>query len=218
MHHSSPPYVPHSPPISFFLIYPNNIWWVGGGVVGWGTASHDARFRIQFLVRSLDLENFPSYLFLPSAFSSPLNRKWVTRYFLGGTEWPARGANNSADLVVPNVKVRTKVQNSTPPPPLQVSTTCYGKSLHLTILGENYWSLSFLLCRFRQSSVIFSLFRPKFLCTLFSNILSLRSSFNLRDKVSHPYKTTGKIIILHKYIFVWNRKTESSGQNGSRYV
>jgi hypothetical protein len=27
--------------------------------------------------------------------------------------------------------------------------------------------------------------------TLFSNTLSLRSSFNVRDQVPHPYKTTG---------------------------
>ena len=106
-------HVSHSPPISFFLIYPN-IWWEASGVVGWGTASHDEWFRVRFLVGSLDLENFPSVLFLPSAFSSPLNRKWVTRYFLGDKERPVRGANNSADLVVPNVKVRTEAQNSTP--------------------------------------------------------------------------------------------------------
>jgi hypothetical protein len=28
--------------------------------------------------------------------------------------------------------------------------------------------------------------------TLFSNILSLRSSLNVSDQVSYPYKTTGK--------------------------
>jgi hypothetical protein len=31
--------------------------------------------------------------------------------------------------------------------------------------------------------------------TLFSNILSLHSSLNVRDQVSHPYRTTGKIIV-----------------------
>jgi hypothetical protein len=35
------------------------------------------------------------------------------------------------------------------------------------------------------------------LSTLFSNTLSLRFSFNVRDQVSHPYITTGKIIVLH---------------------
>ena len=33
--------------------------------------------------------------------------------------------------------------------------------------------------------------------TLFSNKLSLRSSLNVSDQLSHPYKTTGKIIVLY---------------------
>jgi hypothetical protein len=32
--------------------------------------------------------------------------------------------------------------------------------------------------------------------TLFSKTLSLHSSLNMRDQVSHPYKTTDKIIVL----------------------
>jgi len=39
--------------------------------------------------------------------------------------------------------------------------------------------------------------------TLFSNILSLRSSPNVGDQVSHPYTTTGKIIFLYILIFVF---------------
>jgi hypothetical protein len=35
------------------------------------------------------------------------------------------------------------------------------------------------------------------LSTLFSNTLSPRSSLNVSDHVSHPYKTTGKIIVLY---------------------
>ena len=39
--------------------------------------------------------------------------------------------------------------------------------------------------------------RPNILLSaLFSNILSLRSSLNVRDQVSHPYKTTGRITVL----------------------
>jgi hypothetical protein len=33
--------------------------------------------------------------------------------------------------------------------------------------------------------------------TLFSNTLSLCTSLNVRDQVSHPYKTTGTIIVLY---------------------
>jgi hypothetical protein len=35
------------------------------------------------------------------------------------------------------------------------------------------------------------------LSTLFSNTLSLYSSLNVKDQVSHPYRTTGKIIVLY---------------------
>jgi hypothetical protein len=34
------------------------------------------------------------------------------------------------------------------------------------------------------------------LSTSFSKTLSLHSSLNVSDQVSHPYKTTGKIIVL----------------------
>jgi hypothetical protein len=37
--------------------------------------------------------------------------------------------------------------------------------------------------------------------TLFSNTLSLRSSLNASDQVSHLYKTTGGIIVLYILIF-----------------
>jgi len=39
------------------------------------------------------------------------------------------------------------------------------------------------------------------LSILFSDTLNLCSSFMMRNEVSHPYKTTGKIIILHILIF-----------------
>jgi len=34
---------------------------------------------------------------------------------------------------------------------------------------------------------------------MFSNTLSFLSSRRVNDQVSHPYKTTGKIIVLDKY-------------------
>ena len=39
------------------------------------------------------------------------------------------------------------------------------------------------------------------LSTLFSNTLSLRSSLNITDQVSHPHKTTGRIVVLYILIF-----------------
>jgi hypothetical protein len=69
-------------------------------------------------------------------------------------------------------------------------------------LGEEYRSFSSLLWSFLHSPVTSSFLGPNtFLNTLFSNALSLRSSLNVSDQVSHPYKTTGKIIVLYILIF-----------------
>ena len=66
------------------------------------------------------------------------------------------------------------------------------------IFGEEYRSLSSSLCNFLHSPVTPSLLCPNILLnTLFSNTISLCSSLNVSDQVSHPYKTTGKIIVLY---------------------
>jgi len=71
-----------------------------------------------------------------------------------------------------------------------------------TILGEQYRLFSSSLCNCLHSPVTSSLLGPYILLnTLFSNTLSLRSSLNVCDQVSHPYKTTGKIIVLYILIF-----------------
>jgi hypothetical protein len=71
----------------------------------------------------------------------------------------------------------------------------------LIILGKEYKSWSSSLCSFLHS-VTLSLFGPNILLrTMFSNTLSLCSSRNVRDQVSHPYRTTGKIIVLYILIF-----------------
>jgi hypothetical protein len=54
------------------------------------------------------------------------------------------------------------------------------------------------------SLVTSSLFGPNtFLNTLFSNTLSLCSSLNVRDQVSHPYRIRGKIIVFYIQIFMF---------------
>jgi len=40
------------------------------------------------------------------------------------------------------------------------------------------------------------------LSNLFSDTLSLHSSLSVNNQVSHPYKTTGKIIVLYIFIFL----------------
>jgi phosphate starvation-inducible membrane PsiE len=70
-----------------------------------------------------------------------------------------------------------------------------------TILGKEYRSLSSSYS-FLHSPVTLSILGPHILLnTLFSNILSLCSSLNVSDQVLHPYKTTGKIIILNFLFF-----------------
>jgi hypothetical protein len=55
-----------------------------------------------------------------------------------------------------------------------------------------------------QPPVKSSLFVPNILLsTLFSNTLNLCSSRNIRGKLSNPYRTTGKIIVLYILIFTF---------------
>ena len=71
-----------------------------------------------------------------------------------------------------------------------------------TVLGEDYKSFSSSLCNLLHSPVTSSLLGPNILLnTMFSNTLSFLSSLNVSDQVSHPYKTTGKIIVLNMLIF-----------------
>ena len=71
-----------------------------------------------------------------------------------------------------------------------------------TILGEEYRSLSSSLRNLLHSPVPSSLLGPNILLnTIFSNTLRFLSSLNVNDQVSHPYKTTGKIIVLCIFIF-----------------
>jgi hypothetical protein len=68
-------------------------------------------------------------------------------------------------------------------------------------VSEVYRWLSSSLCSFLYSPVTSSLLCPNILLsTLFSNTLGLRSSLNVNDKVSHPYKTTGKNMALCTFI------------------
>jgi hypothetical protein len=71
-----------------------------------------------------------------------------------------------------------------------------------TIVCEEYRSFSSSLWCVLHTPVTSSLLCPNiFLNILFSNTMSLSSSPNISDQVSHPYKTTDKIIFLYIFIF-----------------
>ena len=87
--------------------------------------------------------------------------------------------------------------------------TCYmPRPSNCSRFGQpnNFWRggriIKLLVVWFSPLTCYFVLLSPNIaLNTLFSNTLSLRSSLNVSDQVSHPYKTTGKIILLHTLIF-----------------
>jgi hypothetical protein len=65
------------------------------------------------------------------------------------------------------------------------------------ILSEEYRSLRSSLCSFLHYPVTSPLLGQNILLKILpTNTLSLRSSLNESDQVSHPYKTTSKIIVL----------------------
>jgi hypothetical protein len=73
-----------------------------------------------------------------------------------------------------------------------------------TIFGDKCRSLSSKLCSFLHSLLTSIVLGPNILLsTLFSHTLSLRSSLSVNDQVSHPYKTTGKVIVLYILIFTF---------------
>ena len=98
---------------------------------------------------------------------------------------------------------RPCMHHSSPP----IRATCPAHIILLDLItrisGEQR-PLSSSLCSFLHSPVHSTFLGPNILLSnLFPNTLSLRSSLNVCDHVSYPYKTTGNIIVLHILIFTF---------------
>ena len=91
--------------------------------------------------------------------------------------------------------------------PMHVISTTHLIILELIsqiIAGEEYRSLRYSLCNFLHSPVTSFLLGANILfITLLLDTLSLRSSHNVSDQVSHPYKITGRILVLYILIFIF---------------
>jgi hypothetical protein len=73
---------------------------------------------------------------------------------------------------------------------------------------NNIWggvqNMKLLIVKLPPFSCYLSYFGPNVLLrTLSSNTLSLCSFLNLRDQVSHPYKTAGRIMVLYILAFTF---------------
>jgi hypothetical protein len=71
----------------------------------------------------------------------------------------------------------------------------FTQSSSLTVFGDYYKSWSSSLCKFLQPTVTSSILHPNIHhSTLFSNILRPCSFVNVRDKIFHSYKITGRVV------------------------
>ena len=138
------------------------------------------------VLRQLDPVHTPTSHFLKIHFniilpSTPWSSKWPSGLFPSG--FPTKTLYTT---------ILSSIRATCPAHPILLYFTTR------TILGKEYRSLSSSLCSFLHSPLTSSLLGPNIpLNTQFSNNLTLRSSFNVSDQVSHPYNTTGKLIVLY---------------------
>jgi hypothetical protein len=95
--------------------------------------------------------------------------------------------------------------------------------VHLVLDHPNYiWRkvqvLKLLTVQSSSASCHFIPLRSKYLLSiLFSNIFTLLPSLNVGHQVSHPHRTTGKIIVLYLLISTFLDKKTGSELNGSKH-
>ena len=76
---------------------------------------------------------------------------------------------------------------------------CHALLFPLIWTPENIrWGVKPIIMQFFSSILYLPLLSPfTFLSTFFSKIRNPRSSLKVRDQITHPHTTTGKIILLH---------------------
>ena len=127
-------------------------------------------------------------------------------------------------FVSPKWSLSLRSQHKNPVCTSLVSLTCHIPRPSLYYWFIIWWRveiLKFLLCNLFHFPVISSLlYQNIILSTLFCNTLSLCSSFSVKDQVSHPYETTGKIIVLYISILMFlniKLKKKDSVPNSSKH-
>jgi len=86
---------------------------------------------------------------------------------------------------------------------LHASPIPFSRFVHPNYIWSGAQVIKLLICSFVHSPATSSLLGPNILLsTIFSNTLSLRYILYASDHISHPYKTTGKILILYILIFI----------------
>jgi hypothetical protein len=88
----------------------------------------------------------------------------------------------------------------------------------LILLGDEYKSRNSSLCSFLHSPATSPPFGSKYPPQ--HPVVKKPPSLNVRDQLSHPYRTKGKIIVLCILIFKFStatEKTEGSGANGNKH-
>jgi hypothetical protein len=105
-----------------------------------------------------------------------------------------------------------------------IHATCPTHLIHLDfiiliILGKEYTIMNLLLLQFSAPSCHFSRIQFKYIP---QHTFGLCSSFNISDKVSHPYRTIGNIILIVSYILIHmflmaDEETQNFRLHGSKH-